>query len=104
MNLTLEEIYINIASYAYAPNTGKVKLILDDLKDPDGIRMTFIDQGVPYDPLQKKDPDITLPAEERPVGGLGIYLVKKNMDVLNYRYENQSNILELTKFYANPNK
>lgn len=104
LNLTVEEIYINIASYAYAPDTGKVKLILDDLKDPDGIRMTFIDQGVPYDPLQKKDPDITLPAEERPVGGLGIYLVKKNMDVLNYRYENQSNILELTKFYANPNK
>ena len=98
LNLTVEEIYVNIASYAYAPGTGMVKIILDDLKDPDGVRLTFVDQGVPYDPLQKKDPDITLPAEQRPIGGLGIYLVKKNMDVLTYHSENQSNILELTKY------
>jgi sigma-B regulation protein RsbU (phosphoserine phosphatase) len=99
LNLTVEEIYINIASYAYTPNIGMVKVVLDDLKNPDGVRLTFIDQGVPYNPLAKADPDVTLPAEQRPIGGLGIYLVKKNMDKVEYKYENNSNVLVMTKYF-----
>ncbi|MBE6128390.1 MAG: HAMP domain-containing protein [Erysipelotrichaceae bacterium] len=99
LNLTVEEIYINIASYAYTPNIGMVKVVLDDLKNPDGVRLTFIDQGVPYNPLAKADPDVTLPAEQRPIGGLGIYLVKKNMDKVEYKYENNSNVLAMTKYF-----
>ena len=60
--------------------------------------LTFIDQGVPFDPMQKEDPDITLPASERQIGGLGIYMVKKSMDGVSYRYEDGCNILTIMKY------
>ena len=59
--------------------------------------LTFIDNGKPYDPLKKADPDITLPANERPIGGLGIFMVKKTMDDVNYEYADGKNILRLKK-------
>ena len=58
-------------------------------------RMT--DKGVPFDPLQKPDPDITLSADEREIGGLGIFITKKTMDSISYAYENGENILTMTK-------
>lgn len=97
--LAADEIFTNIASYAYQPSIGKVRIILEDIGDPAGIRMIFIDQGIPYNPLEKEDPDITLPVEERPVGGLGIFLVKKKMDAMEYRYEDGSNILTMTEYF-----
>ena len=86
IDLAVEEIFVNIANYAYDPETG-----------PATVRVDVVDNGVPYDPLAKADPDITLSAEERQIGGLGIFLVKKNMDDVKYEYVNGSNILTLKK-------
>lgn len=65
--------------------------------DPPAIRMTFIDGGKPYNPLQKEDPNTALTAEERQIGGLGIYMVKKSMDEVTYRYHEGQNILTIVK-------
>lgn len=95
IDLCLEEIFVNIANYAYETGNGPVEF---RISEKDGIvTMTFIDKGVPYDPLAKEDPDVTLSAEDRAIGGLGIFLVKKNMDTVRYRYKNGKNILTMTK-------
>lgn len=60
-------------------------------------RASWIDQGIPYDPLAKEDPDVTLSAEERQIGGLGIYMVKKSMDAVTYEYKDGQNILSIKK-------
>ena len=95
IDVAVEEVFVNIASYAYTPDTGPatVRLEIND----EVIIITFIDSGTPYDPLSKPDPDVTLPAEDRPIGGLGIFLVKKNMDSVSYNYENGKNVLQLQK-------
>ena len=96
IELSVEELFTNIASYAYADGKGDVDIAAS--VSPDGIAsVTFIDSGVPYDPLKKQDPDITLSAENRQIGGLGIFLVKKNMDTVDYRYTNGQNCLTVTK-------
>ncbi|MBO5623097.1 MAG: ATP-binding protein [Butyrivibrio sp.] len=97
IDLAVEEIFVNIANYAYDPETGPATVRVE--VDPDGsaVRITFIDHGVPYDPLAKTDPDITQAADERQIGGLGIFLVKKTMDDIRYEYVNGSNILTLKK-------
>ena len=59
--------------------------------------LRFADRGMPFDPLAKKDPDVTLSSEERDIGGLGIFMVKKTMDDVEYRYENGQNILKIRK-------
>ena len=95
LDLAVEEIFVNIANYAYKGREGKASITVDE---QDGyISITFEDNGVPYDPLKKPDPDITLSAQDRQIGGLGIYLVKKNMDEVEYKYENNKNILTITK-------
>ena len=68
-------------------------------KDLPGIVLTFIDQGMPYNPLENKEPDITLDIEEREIGGLGIFLVKKTMDALSYEYVDGQNVLTLKKAF-----
>ncbi len=91
----VEELFVNIAGYAYSPYTGTVKI---EFKCKDGIAwITFNDTGVPYNPLARTDPDVTLPAAARPIGGLGILMVKKMMDDVIYRYENGCNILTIKK-------
>ena len=95
IDVAVEEIFVNIANYAYSPDTGPATVRLDIR---DGIAViTFIDSGVPYDPLAKPDPDVTLSAEDRPIGGLGIFLVKKSMDSVSYNYESGKNVLRLKK-------
>lgn len=95
IDLSVEEIFVNIANYAYPDTTGEVEIRISE-KD-NMISISFIDSGVPYDPLQKIDPDITLSANQRQIGGLGIFLVKKNMDHVCYRFENGKNILTISK-------
>jgi len=95
--VSVEEIFVNIASYAYAPGEGSATIELEILKDPRALSIVFKDSGVPYDPLAKKDPDITLSAEERPIGGLGIYMVKKSADRISYEYKDNQNILTFVK-------
>ena len=97
IDVAVEELYVNIASYAYAPEEGPVTIRVETGADASRVSVTFIDRGVPYDPLKKPDPDVTLSAEERQIGGLGIYMVKKSMDGMEYAYQNGQNILTIHK-------
>ena len=97
IDVAAEELFVNIASYAYAPNVGSATVRVELEQDPGAVCITFIDSGVPYNPLAKEDPDVTLKAEERGIGGLGIYMVKKSMDDMVYEYENGQNILSIKK-------
>ena len=95
MEIAVEEIYVNISRYAYRPEKGDVDICLS--KTDKAIIVTFIDGGREYDPLKKPDPDITLSAEEREIGGLGVFMAKKLSDNITYKYENGKNILILEK-------
>ena len=97
LDLAVDELFTNIASYAYAPGSGQatIRLDFDDVSRMASI--TFIDSGVPYDPVKKPDPDVTLSVEEREIGGLGIYMAKKSTDRMEYRRENDRNILTIYK-------
>ena len=97
LDVAVEEIFVNIANYAYSPNIGTATVRVEVMGDPPAVDITFIDGGVPYDPLAKPDPDITLGAEERQIGGLGIFIVKNTMDDMKYEYRDGSNILRLIK-------
>ena len=97
IDVAAEEIFVNIAHYAYNPEKGMAKVRVEVGDDPLHVAITFIDHGVRYDPLAKEDPDVTLSAEERQIGGLGIFLVKNTMDDVTYEYDNGSNILTLKK-------
>ena len=97
ITVAAEEIYVNIAHYAYAPGTGEATVRMEITDDPVEVRITFIDRGMPFDPLAKPDPDVSLSAEERDIGGLGIYMVKKSMDDVRYAYRDGQNILTLVK-------
>lgn len=97
IEVAVDEVFTNIASYAYDGSDGLVTIDADMLEGEKGIKITFTDQGKAYNPLEKEDPDITLSAEERPIGGLGIFIVKKTMDDVVYSYENDSNILSIIK-------
>ena len=92
-----EEIFVNIANYAYAPGKGRALVRVEVSEEPITVTITFIDKGTQYDPLKKRDPDVTLPATEREIGGLGIFLVKKTMDDVAYEYKDGQNILRLKK-------
>ena len=97
IDVAVEELFVNIASYAYAPGTGEATIKIG--KDPENnkVFITFVDSGKPYNPLEKDDPDITLSAEERGIGGLGIFMVKKSMDDMLYEYKDGQNIVTITK-------
>lgn len=97
IDIAVEEIFVNIAHYAYTPGTGDAVLRVELQENPRAVSITFEDRGVPYDPLAKEDPDVTLDAEERQIGGLGIFMVKKSMDEVKYRHEDGKNILTLVK-------
>ena len=97
IDIAVEEIFVNICNYAYHPDKGRAVVRVEVLDDPVQVKITFIDSGRPYDPLLKEDPDITLSAEEREIGGLGIFMVKQTMDAVEYEYKNGSNILTLVK-------
>lgn len=94
LNIAVEEIFVNISNYAYPPKEGNVEITFEII-DENVVEMKFIDTGIQFNPLEKKDPDITLSAEERPIGGLGIFMVKKYMDEVNYVYENSKNTLTI---------
>lgn len=89
-----EEIFVNIASYAYIDTLGDVTIVQDI--DEDHVTLTFIDSGIKYNPLEKPDPDITLSAEERGIGGLGVYMVKKMMSEVDYIYSDGKNRFRMT--------
>ena len=92
IDLAVEEIFVNIAHYS-----GADEAIINCNFENDKLEITFSDSGVPFNPLAKPDPDITLNAEEREIGGLGIYLTKKFMDTVSYEYKDGMNCLRIIK-------
>lgn len=97
IGIAIDEILSNIAQYAYASNAGDVTVRVEVQGKSLGIVVTFIDSGIPFDPLTAAEPDTTLSTEERAIGGLGIFMVRKIMDEITYRYENGKNILSIRK-------
>lgn len=97
IDIAVEEIFVNIAKYAYGDGKGKavIKFLFDE--DTKAVTLVFEDKGMAYNPLEKPDPDITLSAQEREIGGLGIFMVKNFTDSMEYSYENETNILKITK-------
>jgi serine/threonine-protein kinase RsbW len=96
LNLVLEEAFTNIVSYGYDDEAEHI-IDIYFLKDGENLEITVSDDGHEWDPTMKEDPDITLSAEERPVGGLGIFLIRKMMDNVSYRRSDNLNILTMTK-------
>jgi anti-sigma regulatory factor (Ser/Thr protein kinase) len=94
--IAVEEIFVNICHYAYSPLVGGVSI---RIFAGDQVTIEFADKGTPYNPLLKADPDVTATAEERAIGGLGIFMVKKIMDAVEYRHEDNKNILVIRKAY-----
>ena len=99
LELVIEELFVNVASYAYKPNVGNCIVCKNFEDNPRAINVTFIDSGVPYNPLEQKDPDTSLGVEEREIGGLGIFLVKKNVDAITYEYKDGRNVLTFKKLF-----
>ena len=97
IGVAVEEIFVNIVNYAYGGKTGEVEIYIDTEESPKTVTIVFKDSGIQYNPLEKEDPDIALSSDERPIGGLGIFMVKKLMDDVIYRYEDGKNILEIRK-------
>lgn len=97
IELAIEEIFVNIASYAYHPAEGEAEVRCEILQDPLRVELQFLDSGRPYDPLAREDADTSVEALEEREGGLGILLVKKTMDDVSYVYENGKNILTIRK-------
>ena len=114
IDIAVEELFVNIANYAYKPDTGDADILIETMdscpipedaqkdmseseKKGKWLRVTLSDSGTPFNPLSKEDPDVTLPAQERRIGGLGIFMVKKSMDDVRYQYLDGHNILTLKK-------
>ena len=101
LDLAVEEIFVNIASYAYAPGEGEAALRVERSDEPRAVTLTFRDCGVPYDPLTREDPDVSSLAEDRQIGGLGVFLTKQVMDEVRYEYKDGQNVLTMKKLFMN---
>ncbi len=97
IDIAIDELFGNIAHYAYHPEVGSAAVRVEVTEKPLAVVITFIDNGTPYDPLAAREPETTLSAEEREIGGLGIYMVKKSMDDISYEYREGKNILKIKK-------
>ncbi len=97
VDLAVEEIYMNIANYAYNPVTGEANVRCEITENPLQVTIGFADSGTPYNPLERDDPDVTASAEDRRIGGLGVYLVKQLMDEIDYQFEDGKNVLTIKK-------
>lgn len=95
--VAIEEVFVNVAHYAYPDSEGDMTLDIGFAEESRTVTFRMADKGIPFDPLKKSDPDITLSAEDREIGGLGIFITKKTMDSLSYAYENGENILTMIK-------
>ena len=99
INIAVEELFANVASYAYPMRTGGISIDVEVESDPGKVTITFTDSGIPYNPLLREDPDITLPAEERSIGGLGVFIVKETMDSMTYERKDDHNIVTISKHF-----
>ena len=101
IDVAIDEIFANIVHNAYDNNSGKEKgsvcVRVESLRDAGAVAITFIDSGRPFDPRTAKDPDVSLSLKKRPVGGLGIYMMKRSVDEIRYEYKDGQNILTIQK-------
>ena len=97
LDVAVDELFGNIAQYAYPDGTGSVTVRFDHDEAARMVSVTFMDSGVPFDPLKQRDPDLSLSIDDRKEGGLGIFMVKKTMDHMVYRHENGCNLLTIYK-------
>lgn len=97
ISVAIDELYSNIAQYAYGDQIGKVTVLVEVSNG--SIAITFADSGKQFNPLDVDNPDITLDADERGIGGLGIFIVRQTMDDITYAYENGMNVLKITKSF-----
>lgn len=95
--IVIDELFGNIARYAYTPDIGQATVQVEVEDNPLSVIITFIDHGVPFNPLEQAEPDTHASAKERAIGGLGIYLVKKTMNLVEYEYRDGQNILKIKK-------
>ena len=96
--VVIDEIFSNIVNYSYVPEVGDVDIEIKVEQNPTAVSVRFSDGGKKFNPLEVSDPDVSLSAEERDVGGLGIMMVKKLMDGVSYEYKEQKNVLSIKKF------
>lgn len=99
IDIAIEELFVNIAHYAYPSGSGDAVIEIEPDMSAKSIQITLVDSGIPYDPLKNEDPDITLSADDRPIGGLGIFMVKKSMDDVSYEYKDGKNRLTIRKSF-----
>lgn len=97
IDIAIDELFSNIANYAYNPEIGKATVKFEIENNPQAVIITFMDNGKPFDPLLREDPNINLAIEDRDIGGLGIFMVKKTMDSVEYEYKDNHNILKIKK-------
>jgi len=97
MNVVIDELFSNIARYAYGTSVGTATVRIEKVDNPEGICMTFLDSGIPFNPLTNEDPDTSLSLEEREIGGLGFFMAKKLTDQITYEYRDGRNILKVRK-------
>ncbi len=97
IHVAAEEVFVNIAHYAYAPGTGTAVIRMELTESPLTAVITFTDRGIPYNPLENEDPEITLSVNQRKIGGLGIFLTKATMDSVEYARRDGQNILTIRK-------
>ena len=97
IDVAVEELFVNVASYAYETGVGAVTVEMEVEENPKTAVIRFTDRGIPYNPAAREDPDVTLPADQREIGGLGIFMVKKSMDQLAYEYKDGQNIVTIRK-------
>ena len=97
IDVAVEELFVNIALYAYPSGSGIATICISILNDPKTAEISLSDSGIPFDPLAKEDPDISLNADEREIGGLGIYMARKTMDEITYENSDGLNITTIRK-------
>lgn len=100
IEIAVEELFVNIVSYAYPQNVRTKEAIVQigcQMISHNQVEITFADYGIPFNPLKKSDPDISLPAEKRDIGGLGIYMVRKSMDNMSYVRIGNQNLIKIYK-------
>ncbi len=97
LDLAVEEIFVNIAVHAYKTKEGKAIIRTSLSDDMTELTVTFMDEGIKYNPLERPDPDVTLPVSEREIGGLGVFITKKVTDGISYEYRDGKNILQIKK-------
>ena len=98
--VAIDEIFGNIARYAYGDEEGEAVVRVEGGDNNGSVTITFMDSGMPFDPLKRDDPDVTLSASERSIGGLGIFVVKRTMDSIDYKYEDNKNVLSIHKKFG----